>query len=467
MSSSASPTTPPSPPQPASNPLVLLGTRRFLPMFLTQLTGVLNDNVFKQALIVLFTFHAALFLSQGDVDVALLNNLAAGLFILPFFLFSAIAGQLADKYDKARLCRYLKLAEIAIMLVAVVGFFTHSLWLLLLALFGMGVHSAFFGPIKYGILPQLLDRRELVAGNSLFETGTSMGILIGMIAGIAIIRASSTAGHVEMLGISVTVVSLAFIGWLAARQIPAQAGTNPDLPVSYNPFTTTWRNLKAAYQLPVVFWAILGISWFWYYGATFIAQLPQFAKDYLKGDESLVSLLLTLFSIGVAVGSLAYERLAHGKVNLKIVLLAALGLGAMGLDLYWATHLLADAPTAQAAASVSWLMALQQPHYWHLLASLVLIGVMGGLYSVPLYTLLQTAAPEASRSRMIAANNILNALFMVVSALLAIVWLVVLKLHLPTLLMITAVVGAVLSLWIVARLKKHTAEVVQLDSVTR
>ena len=440
---------------PVASPAQLLGTRRFLPIFITQLTGVLNDNVFKQALIVLFTFHAALFMGGTSLSTALLNNLAAGLFILPFFLFSAIAGQLADKYDKARLCQLLKIAEIAIMLLATVGFFIHSLPLLLVALFLMGTHSAFFGPIKYGILPQLLHPRELVAGNSLFETGTSVGILLGMIAGIAIMRYSTHDGGVSMTAISLTVVGLAVLGLLAARQIPAQAGTSPAMVVSLNPVTTTIQTVSAAYAIKPVFWALIGISWFWYYGATFIAQLPQFAKDYLHGDESLVSLLLTIFSIGVAIGSLAYERLAHGLVSLKIVLFSAIGLGVMGLDLYWATSLLTGDRIAQAGQHIDWLMALGHSHYWHLLASLLGIGIMGGLYIVPLYTLLQTASPDAERSRMIAANNVLNALFMVVSAVIAVVWLTVLKLPLPTLLAVTAVLGVPLSIWFVSQLQKH------------
>jgi len=265
----------------------LLGTRRFLPMFVTQFFGALNDNVYKQALLLVITYG---WINQQSADVSTLNNLAALLFILPYFIFSATAGQIADKYERSQLVRGIKILEIVIMLIGSAGFILGHLWLLLLALFLMGAHSTFFGPIKYAILPEILKPNELMSGNALFQSGTSIAILLGMILGGAVI--STSQGN--LIWISLTVVIIAILGYFSSRFVLKQNVTSPDLKIDWNFFRTSFQTLKYAKSLPIVFLILLGNSWYWFYGATYLTQIPQLTQQNLHASENVVSLLLTL-----------------------------------------------------------------------------------------------------------------------------------------------------------------------------
>ncbi len=351
-------------------------------------------------------FQAA---SWTSLKVEVLTNLAAGIFILPFFLFSATAGQLADKYDKARLARLVKLLEIGIMVVAGAGFWLHSLAVLLTALFLLGCHSTLFGPVKYAILPQHLHEDELVGGNALVESGTFAAILIGTLAG------GLLAGSVDQpLWIAVGGCLVAMAGYGFSRNIPSAPAPAPDLHVNTNPFTETVRNIAFARKDRTVFLSILGISWFWLYGALFLAQFPLYAKKVMGGTETTVTLLLAIFTVGIGVGSLLCERLSGKRVEIGLVPLGSIGLAVFGLDLAFA------APATLPAGAPLHLMAmLSHPWAWHILVDLVLIGMFGGFFIVPLYTLVQVRSAPEHRARIIAANNILNALFMVVGAVAA------------------------------------------------
>jgi len=389
----------------AANQFVLLRLGRFRPLFLTQFLGALNDNLLKNALVIMITFQGA---RLTELSAGLMVNACAALFILPFFLFSASAGQLADKYEKSRLIRLIKAFEIAIMLVAAVGFLLPSLALLLTALFLMGLHSTLFGPLKYAILPQHLHPDELVGGNALVESGTFLAILLGTILGGVLMG----LGEYGPPAAAAVCLAAALLGYLSSRRIPRAMAPAPELAINPNPFTETWRNLKEASRNRDVFVAICAISWFWFYGAVFLSQFPAYAHDTLGGGESLVTLLLALFSVGIGSGSLLCERLSRHHLELALVPLGAIGLSLFALDLYWASP-------RHTGASLSIAGFLAQPGSLRLLADLTLIGVFGGFYCVPLYTLMQTRAEVHHRSRLVASNNILNALFMVVAALAA------------------------------------------------
>ena len=385
-----------------SSPFALLHTRRFGPFFATQFLGAFNDNLFKNALVVLLTFQAAQWTSLSP---GLLANLAAGIFILPFFLFSASAGQLADKYDKARLARLVKLLEIGIVLLAGAGFALHQLALLFACLFLLGLHSTLFGPVKYAILPQHLAERELVGGNALIEAGTFVAILVGTLIGGLL--AGLPGGH---LWITAGCLLTAVLGYLTSRGIPAAPAPEPQLALNLNPFSETWRNIGFARANRTVFLSILGISWFWLYGALLLAQFPAFAKDVLGGSESSVTLLLATFTLGIGVGSLLCERLSGPQVEIGLVPLGSIGLTVFGLDLALA------APSAAPAAPLALSALLLAPGTLHVLFDLFALGLFGGFFIVPLYALMQLRSAPAHRARIIAANNIVNALFMVVGA---------------------------------------------------
>ncbi|HOG03903.1 MAG TPA: MFS transporter, partial [Accumulibacter sp.] len=384
----------------------LLSTRRFAPFFGTQFLGAFNDNLFKNALIVLLTFQAA---SWTTLTPEVLTNLAAGIFILPFFLFSATAGQLADKYDKAKLARLVKLLEIVIMGVAWLGFSMHSLEVLLAALFLLGLHSTLFGPVKYAILPQQLRENELVGGNALVEAGTFVAILIGTLAGGLL---AGAAGHPSWVAYAGLVI--AALGYLCSRGIPAAPAPVPGLVVSLNPLSETWRNIGFARENRTVFLSILGISWFWLYGALFLAQFPAYAKNVLGGSETSVTLLLAVFTIGIGLGSLLCERLSAGHVEIGLVPFGSIGLTLFGIDLAFASPSLLP---AGAPLPLAGLLALHAT--WRVLFDLFALGLFGGFFIVPLYALIQLRSAPEQRARIIAANNILNALFMVCGSLAA------------------------------------------------
>ncbi|WP_293387296.1 MFS transporter [Nevskia sp.] len=411
----------------------LLGTRRFGPFFWTQTLGAFNDNVFKNALVILVSFGIA-GLSQDQINLYV--NLAAGLFILPFFLFSATAGQLAEKYEKSRLIRIIKFGEIGIMGLAVVGLYLGQVPFLLGVLFLMGAQSALFGPVKYSILPQALHPAELISGNAWVEAATFLAILLGtMLGGWLIARSYGVPG------VSVVIVAIAVLGYLTARAIPPAPAAAPDLKINWNAFSETWRNIAFMRSNRTVFLSVLGISWFWFYGATFLAQLPNWTKLNLGGNEQVVTLLLTVFSLGVGLGSLLCERLSGHRVEIGLVPLGSIGLSLFGIDLYFAAP--GEAVTTGLGAA-AW---LAQAGSIRVLADLMLIGVAGGLFIVPLYALIQTRSAASHRSRIIAGNNILNAAFMVASAMLAIA-LLKLGLNIPQLFLAAAILNAGVAVFI-------------------
>ena len=420
--------------KPAGGQFRLLSSRRFAPLFLTQFLGAFNDNLFKNALVVLVTFQSAQWTSMRP---EILANLAAGLFILPFFFFSATAGQLADKYDKAMLARLTKMLEIGIMIVAIAGFLLHSLALLLAALFLLGLQSTLFGPVKYAILPQHLHEDELVGGNAQVEAGTFVAILIGTLAGGLLAGAGVDAAWIAMAGFTVAVA-----GYLASRNIPEAPPPAPELVVNVNPLSETWRNIGFARENRTVFLSILGISWFWLYGALFLAQLPAYGKIVLGGGEGAVTLLLAVFTVGIGVGSLLCERLSARHVELGLVPLGSIGLTIFGLDLALASMALPPVTRELPVAAL-----LGQSAVWRVLADLLLLGMFGGFFIVPLYALVQQRSNPAHGARIIAANNIMNALFMVVGSLCA-AGLLAAGLTIPLLFAVAAICNAAVALFI-------------------
>ncbi len=406
--------------------------RRFRPLFFTQFLGAFNDNAFKTALVTLVTFRAG---TLTDLDPKTLATLLPGLFILPFFLFSATSGQLADKLEKSRIARAVKVFEIAVMSLAAWGFVAESLWQLVLALFLMGLHSTVFGPVKYGYLPQHLKPEELIGGNGVIEMGTFVAILLGEVLGAWL--ASMPQGGVAT---SVTVVGLAVLGWWASRGIPLTPPVDPDVRIGANFVKETWLNLRFAAGNRTVWLSLLGISWFWFYGATLLAQLPVYAKDVLGGDESVFILLLTVFSLGIGTGSLLCERLSGRRVEIGLVPFGAIGLTVFGVDLYFAS-------AVQASGGAHFTELLRSPGHWRLIADIALLGLFGGFYIVPLYALIQTRSEKSHQSRVIAANNILNALFMVVSALVSML-LFAAGLSIPQLFLATALFNAAVAIYV-------------------
>ena len=421
-----------------SSQFTLLEQRRFLPFFLTQFAGAFNDNFYKNALVVLMTFQAA---QLTTLAPGVLVNLAAGLFILPFFLFSATSGQLADKYEKSRLIRFTKLLEIGIMVLAAVAFALKSLPLMLSTLFLMGTQSSIFGPVKYAILPQHLKEDEIVGGNALVESGTFVSILLGTIAGGLTIALPGGSGWV-----SGGAIVIAMLGYVASRGIPEAPAADPGLKVDWNPITETWRNIGETRGNRTVFLSILGISWFWFYGAMFLSQFPGYAREVLGGDEHAVTLLLAVFSVGIGIGSLLCEKLSGRHVEIGLVPFGSIGLTLFGLDLWWASPATVAA-TAASAAPLSIGALLSEPASWRVLFDLVMIGVFGGFFIVPLYALIQTRSEPARRSRIIAGNNILNAAFMVVAAGLG-AGLLAAGASIPQLILVTALLNAGVAIYI-------------------
>ncbi|ATB64211.1 MFS transporter [Pseudomonas mosselii] len=412
----------------------LLGKRRFLPFFITQSLGAFNDNLFKQSLILAILYKLSL---EGDRSIWV--NLCALLFILPFFLFSALAGQFGEKFAKDRLIRAIKLAEIVIMAIGATGFVTHHLELMLVALFAMGTHSALFGPVKYSILPQALREEELVGGNGLVEMGTFLAILAGTI-GAGVLMSSSQYAALAAAG----VVGTAVLGYLASRWIPRAAAAAPQMKLDWNIFKQSWLTLRLGLgQTPAVSRSIVGNSWFWFVGAIYLTQIPAYAKDWLHGDETVVTLVLTLFSVGIAVGSLLCERLSGRKVEIGLVPFGSFGLTLFGLLWWWHSG---DVPVG--VVPHDWLALLGMGQAWWIMLSIVGLGIFGGFYIVPLYALIQARTPEDQRARVIAANNILNALFMVVSAIITIVLLSLAKMSIPQLFLVVSLLNIAVNAYI-------------------
>ena len=405
-----------------------------MPFFMTQGLGAFNDNIFKNALAAALVFEGS---RLGGLNTDQVVNLSAMLFILPFFVFSALFGQFADKYEKSVQIRWIKLFEVVIMVLATLGFWLNSVPLLLFVLFLLGLQSTIFGPIKYGILPQILRQEELVGGNALIEMGTFVAILAGTIAG------PQLAG-IEVdwpYWVSVACLMVAVAGYLFSRRVPVAAAVAPDLPINWNIFSETVRNLKFLNENRVVLNSVLGISWFWFFGATFLVQIPSYSQNVLGGDENLMSALLGLFIVGISAGSLLCERLSGKQVEIGLVPFGAIGLTLFGLDLYFASP-------STPVAGITAVQFFSSGHNWRIVADLLLIGVFGGFYIVPLYALVQARSVPDHRSRVIAGLNILNSLFMVVAAVMAMLILGPAGLDIPDLFLISAILNAVVAVYI-------------------
>jgi 1-acyl-sn-glycerol-3-phosphate acyltransferase len=385
------------------NQFALLGQRRFAPFFWVQFLGAGNDNVFKFAFTVMVTYQ----LQVSWLPPSQAGLVIGALFILPYLLFSATSGQLADKHPKEVLIRFVKSLEIAIMAVAAWGFWQQNVPLLLACVFLMGLHSTLFGPVKFAYLPQHLNERELTGGNGMVEMGTFVAILLGNVAGGLLIAVPQVGPHY----VAAACLALAVLGRVMAQAIPASPPTDPGLVINWNAFTETWRNLKLAHGNVVVFRSLLGISWMWFFGAVFLSQFPVFAREVLHGNEQVASALLVVFSVGVGTGALLCEMLSRRHVEIGLVPLGAIGMTVFSVDLYFASRALPPASSLALGAF------LAQPAHWRVLADLFALSLFAGIFSVPMYALIQLRSQPTHRARIIAANNILNALFMIVSSL--------------------------------------------------
>ncbi len=386
---------------PEANQYRLLRQRRFLPFFVTQACGAFNDNLLKNVLIILVTYQAA---RWSTLRPELLTNIAAGLFIVPFAVFSGIAGQLGERFDKTLILKSVKALEIAIMLVAAIGFLQHRVALLLFALFMMGVHSTFFAPAKYGLLPQVLNAEELVGGNAMLESGTFLAILFGtLVAGLL-------AGHANTSWIAGGLVSIALLGFAASLAIPKSTAIAPQQRLDFNPWTSTLDNLRAARESRTVLLSVLGMSWFWFFGALVLTQLPLYCHNVLHGDESLVTITLVVFSVGVGAGSLLCERLSGRQVEIGLVPFGSIGLSLFAIDWVIAT------PHVDARALLTARTLITLHGGVRTLFDIAAVGVFGGFFIVPLNALVQQRSRPGALARVIGANSILNALFMVAAA---------------------------------------------------
>lgn len=429
-----------------SSQFALFFKKRFTAMFITQFMGAFNDNLFKQALLLVLTYSVA---SQMGMKISTLNNLAAMLFILPYFLFSALAGQLADKYEKSKLTVNIKILEIVIMVIAVFGFFMQLYWLLFVALFLLGTQSTFFGPIKYAYLPQVMHEDELVGANGLFQMGTSLSILFGMIVAGVLTQLPNA-----YVWICTTVMLVAILGLMGAKNIPHTPATQPNLTVNWNIITTSWQTIQFLYGFPLLFFIILGNSWFWFYGATFLTQVPEFSKTILHGNEVVVIFMLGLFSIGVSIGSLLCKQFTKNQVSLKLLPFGIAGLSVFAIDLFFSLRGIDNIQlSAENLLGISELLAIDGSV--RVFMDLFFLGFSGGIYIVPLYAYMQAYAPKSHRARVIGANNIFNAIFMVTSAIVAIMALSELSLSLPQLFLITGVLNLIFGGFLYLKLHKH------------
>lgn len=379
--------------------------KRFWPVFWTQFFGAFNDNVFKNALVILITFQAY---KLGNLAPEQMVAISGGIFILPFFLFSAMAGQICDRYPKHKLIFYIKIWEIIVMLFGALGFVTQNIELLLGTLFFMGLQSTFFGPIKYSILPELVTDEELVKGNALVASGTFVSILLGTILGGGLIAIEGTG----RMATGVAVVLFAGVGTIFSSRVQKLSPANPNLKVSYGLFKPTWKIAKVTSRIKSVFLAVLGISWFWFLGAALLSMFPGYGKNVLGTDESVVTLFLALFSIGVGVGSMICEKLSRKQVELGLVPFGTIGISAFVIDLY----LVGTPQLGLNQADV--LEFIQYPIHWRILIDLFMLSVFSGFFIVPLYTFIQHRSEDGERSQVIAGLNIINAFFMVCSAIL-------------------------------------------------
>lgn len=429
------------------NQFSLLKQTRFAPFFWVQFLGAVNDNVFKTALLTIVTYDA---LHWAISDPGMITNLIPGLFILPFLLFSATSGQLAEKWDKAKLTRWIKFIEILIMGVAALGWMTQHLWLLIAALIGMGLHSTLFGPVKYAYLPLHLKEDELIGGNGLIEMGTFVGILLGEIIGAVLVIHDYWGREF----VAITTLVIAVIGWLLSLRIPVSPASSPDLQINWNPLTETIRNIRSMRQNKTVFHAVMANSWFWFYGAVVLAQFPVFTQQVLRGDHSVFVLLLIAFTLGIGVGSLLCEKISRHHIEIGIVPLGAIGLTLFGIDLFIASTLYTQSEIVNA------LQFMSQRQSWHILLACIGIGIFGGIYIVPLFAVIQTKSQPQYVARMIAGLNIMNALFMVLSAVFA-MSLLLLGYSIPELFLITALLNGIVTVWLFRQAPEYKEKFMQ------
>jgi len=392
----------------------LLKTQRFLPLFITQFLGAFNDNVFKNAVVMFVTYKIA---SGAGGNAQLLVILAGALFILPYFLFSATAGQMADKYDRAFLARATKVWEIIIVTIGAIGFYMGNAYFLLFVLFCLGIQSTFFGPIKYALLPQHLNQNELLSGNAYVETGTFLAILLGTILGGLLIM-SEAGTHL----VAVAMVIFAVMGYASSRYIPPAPAPMPSLKLNWNIATETWTMVARDFNNKRVFHSILGISWFWLIGATLLSQFPAYAKNVIHSDETVVTLFLAMFSVGIGIGSFLCNWLLKGEIKSTYVPLAALGMSIFTIDLYFASSAVVHATEGTLMSASEFLGYFSS---WRILFDMLMIAVCGGVFVVPLYAILQHESDPQYRARTISSNNVINAAFMVVAALITVAMLAV------------------------------------------
>jgi acyl-[acyl-carrier-protein]-phospholipid O-acyltransferase/long-chain-fatty-acid--[acyl-carrier-protein] ligase len=417
----------------------LLQKRRFLPLFITQFLGAFNDNFLKNAMAILIIYQ----LGSTAVNPSTLVTIAGGIFILPFFLFSANAGQLADKLEKVLLIKLIKLTEIIAMLIAAIGFFTTSKGILFTSLFLMGVNSAFFGPIKYAILPQHIKPQELLGANALVEGSTFIAILLGTIAGGLLISLASGVAIVSLAGVILAILGL-ISGWL----IPQAPGPKPELKPSFNIISVTWRTVREAKKHTQVFNVIWGISWFWLVGAIFLSLVPGFIKEQLTAGAQVATLFLATFSVGIGCGALFCSKLLKGQASTRYVPVTLLVMAIFSADLFFASHTATQANPENLLTVAEFLGQFQG---WRTLFDAFMLATAGGMFTLPLYTLLQTKSELGYLSRVIATTNIINAFFMVVSAL-AVALLLELKVSIPQIFLLLAICNAILTLYAAKRL---------------
>jgi hypothetical protein len=415
-----------------ANQFRLMGERRFLPFFCAQACGAFNDNLLKNVLIILVTYQAA---RWSAIRPELLTNIAAGIFIAPFVIFSGLAGQLGERFDKARILKIVKALEILIMLMAGIGFLQHRVVLLLFALFMMGMHSTFFAPAKYGLLPQVLNAEELVGGNALLETGTFLAILAGTLC------AGLLAAHSNTSWIAAALLLVALVGFASSLKIPKSDAVSPHQRLDWNPWTSTLDNLRAARESRPVLLSILGMSWFWFFGALLLVQLPVYCRNVLHGDESLVTLTIAMFAVGVGLGSLLCERLSGRQVEIGLVPFGSIGLTLFAVDWVIAT------PHVSAQISLTARALVGMPGGARTLFDIAAVGVFGGFFIVPLNALVQQRSRPEALARVIGANSILNAVFMVAAAVLAAVGLAK-GLSVLQLILVAALMNAAVAIYI-------------------
>jgi len=386
------------------NQFHLLKSKKFLPLFITQFFGAFNDNVFKNAFLIWFTYDIS---QKLDMNPQIMVTIASGLFVLPFSLFSALAGQIADKFEKSKIVRIIKIAEILIMLFSFIGFYFENIYLLLVLIFLMGVHSTFFGPIKYSLLPEALKNDELIIGNALIEGGTFLAILLGTILGGVVVRSQN---GIEI--ISATVLLFAVIGYISSRFIPKTPISDLNLKIDFNIFSQTLKIIGYAKKENTVWLSIVGISWFWFIGITFLSNFPIYTKNIINGDEFIVTLFLAIFSIGIGMGSVMCNKLLKGKINGKFVPLGSIGISIGILAFCISSHFY---QTPENIISIGEFFTNSCQSYLIIL-SLLTIAIFSGIYIVPLYAIMQYRSDNQYLSRIIAANNVMNALFMVASS---------------------------------------------------